>query len=306
MVNELIKIFRDNFPFIVREDKTVEDILNNENNVVFEKRDVNNNLIGVSVVNKNTIILFCVNKEHRNKGVGSALLEESETFIKKQGFKEINLGVGFEYLMPGVPTSKMVFEEKLEPDNFYSNVDDLAYKFFLKHGYYHCWNDANCFDMRLNLEDFNQNKHKIGDTIDGITYVWAEPNDLPEVVKCTDDAHEEFSQYYKNQLLYDKNHHQRVLIAKDGDEVVGTLIVSIETEGKGLGSVGCTAVKNSHRGKHIGVNLVILGTRFLKDIGLKKAFLGYTYTGLDKMYGYAGYKICVYYFMGRKLIDWKM
>ena len=154
--------------------------------------------------------------------------------------------------------------------------------------------------MRLKLSDFNKNEYSIGDSINGITYTWAKLSDLEEIVKCTDDAHAEFTQYYKNEKLYDEKNDQRVLIAKEGDEVVGTLIISNETESKGVGSVGCTSVKHSHRGKHIGVNLVILGTKHLKDIGLPKAFLGYTYTGLDKMYGYAGYKICVYYFMAAK------
>ena len=38
----------------------------------------------------------------------------------------------------------------------------------------------------------------------------------------------------------------------------------------------------------------------IKDIGLKKANLSYTYTGLDKLYGYSGYKISCYYMMARK------
>lgn len=84
------------------------------------------------------------------------------------------------------------------------------------------------------------------------------------------------------------------------DEVVGTLIISAETEGKGLGSVGCTTVKRAYQGKHIAVNLVVLGTKYLRDIGLKEAFLGYTYSGLEHLYGYAGYEICIYYMMAKK------
>lgn len=303
MVKDLIKIFKNNFPFIVRQDKTVKDILSNKNNKIFERRDCKNNLIGVSVVNENTIILLCVNKEHRNKGIGSALLKESEAHIKKQGYKEINVGAGFDYLMPGVPTNKMVYNESLEQDNVYENVDNTAYNFFKENGYFHSWEESNCFDMRLNLADFEQNNYTIGETINGIEYSFAKLSDIDEIVKCTNDAHKEFSQYYTNENLYKENHNQRVLIAKDGKEVVGTLIISLQAEGEGLGSVGCTTVKHSHRGKHIGVNLVIVGTKYLKDIGLPNAFLGYTYSGLDKMYGYAGYKICIYYFMARKHLN---
>jgi len=57
------------------------------------------------------------------------------------------------------------------------------------------------------------------------------------------------------------------------------------------------------RDKHIGVNMVIMGTKYLKSRGLKNAFLGYTYSGLDKMYGYAGYRICIYYFMAQKKLN---
>ena len=117
---------------------------------------------------------------------------------------------------------------------------------------------------------------------------------------CVKDAEESFVKYYKNQKLYSDSGNQKVLIALNNDEVLGTLIVSIETEGKNLGCVGCTTVKHSQRGKHIAVNLVILGTKYLKDIGLKYANLSYTYTGLDHMYGYAGYKISCYYMMAEK------
>ncbi|MBQ3027606.1 MAG: GNAT family N-acetyltransferase, partial [Lachnospiraceae bacterium] len=100
----------------------------------------------------------------------------------------------------------------------------------------------------------------------------------------------------------DGKQNPKVLIATDGEEVVGTLIVSLETEGAGLGSVGCTTVKPSHQGRHIGVNMVTVGTKYLKDAGMREAYLGYTYTGLDHMYGYSGYKVCIYYMMAKKTL----
>jgi hypothetical protein len=33
---------------------------------------------------------------------------------------------------------------------------------------------------------------------------------------------------------------------------------------------------------------------------MKEAFLSYTYSGLDRLYGAAGYKINVYYMMAKK------
>ena len=49
-------------------------------------------------------------------------------------------------------------------------------------------------------------------------------------------------------------------------------------------------------------NMVKLGTKYLKDVGLKNASLSYTYSGLDVLYGASGYEISTYYFMGEKKI----
>ena len=135
-------------------------------------------------------------------------------------------------------------------------------------------------------------------------------NSLPfscKLSSCVTISHSEksFSKYYNNEKLYSSDSKQKVLIATCNDEVCGTLIICIETEAKGLGSVGCTAVSHKYRGKHIGVNMVVLGTKYLKSLGLKKGYLGYTYSGLDKMYGYAGYKICIYYAMAQKQLTCK-
>lgn len=46
--------------------------------------------------------------------------------------------------------------------------------------------------------------------------------------------------------------------------------------------------------------MVTLGTKYLKESGMKEAYLSYTYSRLDHMYGYAGYKIFVYFMMAKK------
>ena len=299
MVNELIALFRRNFPFIVREDATVRDIFENKECCIFEKRNDRKDLIGAAVVHKNTILMLCVDKEYRNRGIGSELLSAAEEAVKMSGYKEVTVGAGYNYLMPGVPTGKRYADAVNE--RLYEGLEDTASTFFEKRGYTHFW-DCNCFDMRFPLSEFTKDEYSVGDTVDGICYRFATEADVTEVCKCVEDAYEEFTPYYKDAELYQGGGKQnpKVLIATDGDEAVGTLIVSLETEGEGLGSVGCTTVKPSHQGRHIGVNMVIIGTKYLKDMGMKEAYLGYTYSGLDHMYGYAGYKICIYYMMARK------
>lgn len=123
-----------------------------------------------------------------------------------------------------------------------------------------------------------------------------------KICTCTDDACQEFTKFYQWEELYTPGNNSKVLIAVFHGEVVGTLIVGLEDNEKHLGSVGCTTVKPAYQGKHIAVNLVTIGTKYLKDIGVENAYLSYTYTGLDHMYGYAGYKICIYYMMAVKML----
>lgn len=303
-MKEIIDIYRRNFPYISRDEKTVEEIIKNEYNIFFEERN-NGNLIGCAIVNKNTIILLVVDKDYRNQGVGTKLLEKCEKTIIDNGYDEIILGVGFNYLMPGVPTSKKYMDSVNE--NLDALVNDNASNYFEKRGYKHSWNNCNCFDMRMSLSDFNKNNYSVGDTINDVSYRWATIDDLNEIIICADDAcqfqDEKFSKYYRNPDLYKEDNNQKVLVAVKNNKIAGTLIVSIETEGKDLGCVGCTCVSFEETHQKIGTYLVMLGTKYLKDIGLKNASLSYTYTGLDKLYGYSGYRISCYYMMGKKVIE---
>lgn len=280
-VDEIFDLYKKCLPFIVREESKVKEIIADKNNHIISHR-VGNKLVGVSVINGNTIYLLCVKKDSRGKGIGKKLLKESENYIKLQGFDKIKLGAGKDYIMPGVP------------------MKESAYKFFEKYGYMHSWGKTGCFDMSMNLKDFVWNKAKIGETIDGIIYRFATKEDIPQISECVSDTQKDFVQYYQEEKHYTKNTNVPVIIALDKNKVVGALIVSIETEGKDLGSVGCTATIHSHRGKGIATNMVCLGTKYLKEIGLGKAFLGYTYTDIVKMYARAGYQVCMEYFMAEK------
>lgn len=294
------EIFRRNFPFIVRNENEALAILHHPENKFIDIQNEDGKLIAASVINKNTIFMLCVDKPYRKKGIGTALLKQSEEYIFAQGYENVTVGAGDDYLMPGIPMATKPYREELNEAAVYPEVSDEAYIFFKNRGYVHAWDDANCFDMKADLENAVFPMESVGDTLQGIEYRFASVCDIPDIIKCTDDAEQGFSRYYRNEDLYQENARQRVLIAASQGEVCGVLIVGNETEAKGLGSVGCTAVSHKYRGRHIGVNMVILGTKYLKSLGLKNGFLGYTYSGLDKMYGYAGYKICIYYAMAQK------
>lgn len=320
---ELFEIFIRNFPFVVREKGTVQGILNHKDNVVIVERDKNNRLIGAAVVNKNTILMLCVDKEYRRKGIGSRLLKEAENLVWQAGFDKINVGNGFDYLAPGVPTSKRYTEA--ENEKLYPGLNEESSSFFERRGYLHSW-DCNCFDMRFPLCEWKEkvpyikddvfifapeDKYKENNTLQKnesyieknsseIVYRFAEKSDKKAVLTCADNAYPEFTQYYRDDALYQKENQARVLAAFCGSQVVGILITGVEDREKSLGSIGCMAVHPAWRGRHIAVNLVLAGTKYLKEIGFREAYLSYTYSGLDHMYGYAGYKICVYFMMAVK------
>lgn len=185
MGQELADLFERNFPFVVREHSSVLRILGHEGNAVFAERDSKNRLIGTAVVNRGTILMLCVDRPYRRQGIGSRLLAEAEEAIFKNGFEKINVGNGFDYLAPGVPTAKRYFPA--ENERLYTGLDETAGDFFTHRGYVHSW-DCNCFDMRFPLSEFGQDRHGIGAEIEGITYRLASPDDRVAVCACMDDA----------------------------------------------------------------------------------------------------------------------
>ncbi len=372
---ELFEIYQRNFPFIERNEDTVRWILGNADNRVIEERNALRRLIGAAVVNQNTLLLLCVDAEYRNRGIGTGLLEGAEQAVRDSGFGTIAVGAGFDYITPGVPTSRSRFDS--ENEELYPELDRAADDFFTKRGYVHAW-DCNCFDMRCDLTSWRGRCRHLPDEApriaDGVTYRFAEPEEVENVCACVDDAWSDFTGYYRQEALYHADSPSRVLIAvrqgsrnwqsgsieqgsqdrqdrsieqrnqkqqrvlvehgsqnwqdvpaeqgsqgekdvqsapagqgdrnrgdgKASGEVAGTLIVTIEDKKRKLGSIGCTTVRPAFRGQHIAVGLVMEANRYLKEAGMKEAYLSYTYSGLDHMYGYAGYRICVYYMMAQK------
>ena len=284
-MEELLEIYHRNFPNNIRNEETVKKILSNPNNHIIEKR-IEGNLIGVSIINKNTIIMLCVDKEYRKKGIGTKLLNQSEKFILDQDYDKVNVGAGYDYLMPGVP------------------INETNISFFERRFYTHSWGKYDCFDLDMELKDFNHMESNVGDTINGVTYRWAIVEEIPKIVECADDACQyqdtKFSKYYVNEKLYQEDNDQRVIVAEKDNQIVGCIIVSFENEGKDIGSAGCTCVRYDQTHQKIGTNIVMVATRNLKDRGLKYGHIGYTYTGLDKLYGYSGYKVTTKYFMAEK------
>lgn len=66
-MNKYYDVFRRNFPYVSRKNKTIDEILENKDNIIIEKRNEKAELIGMSIINKNTILMLCVEEQYRNK-----------------------------------------------------------------------------------------------------------------------------------------------------------------------------------------------------------------------------------------------
>ena len=198
--------------------------------------------------------------------------------------------------MPGAPSNHPILPEDGLSECTVGCPDDSAARFFAKHGFEHSW-DCNCFDMLMNLEDFSAE----AGGVDGVTFRRAKIADLDSVVECALDAEAGFAKYYRNPALYESGSPSHVMMAEADGMAVGAVIV--ENGDDGTGSVGCTAVRNAWQGRKIATNLVIHGTNSLKATGARRSFIGYTYSGLDNLYGRAGYRICTYYLMAKKALQ---
>ena len=113
MKDQLYDLFIRNLPYAVREKETALEILGNPENRVFFRADENGSLFAAAVVHKSNILLLCVDEAHRGKGIGSELLSEAEKYIKAGGYDEVSVGVGDNYLCPGVPVKEMPFLQEI-------------------------------------------------------------------------------------------------------------------------------------------------------------------------------------------------
>jgi len=281
LAEEVYNLYRKVLPGIYRDEDTVRKLLVSKNvRIVDYKAD--KKLVGFSLIHNNAIYLLCVDTDYQKKGIGTKLLKQSEKIIRANGYSSVILGAGKDYIMPGVP------------------MKNNAHMFFIKNGYTHSWGDTGCVDMSMELSGFDYSLHKPGDTVKYVTYRWAEPEDYDNIYQCVLNAEENFAEFYENKELYDSSSNTKILIAERKQRVVGVLMVINSKYNDGIGSLAALATAPDMRGKGIATMLMHLGTKALKDKGLRTSYLSYTYTDIVGLYSKVGYWVCMEYFMGKK------
>ncbi|MCL2629060.1 MAG: GNAT family N-acetyltransferase [Oscillospiraceae bacterium] len=280
---EIIALFQRELPEILIGEHSVGDVLSDADNHFIYRRE-KDRLTGVSVINKNTIYLLLVDSQFQGHGTGISLLKESENYIRAKGYNKVTLGAGDSYIMPGVPMNRN------------------AHVFFEKYGYIHSWGEEGCFDLSMPLCDFTCKQNKPGNIIDGNLYRFAQKDDIEGIVRCCSEGACGFAVHYKNDGIYKPGAKNPVFVAESNGEILAAIMAGIESEKKSVGFLGCLVTSPNHRNKGLGTNLVKLGTGYLKDSGLKTSWLSYTYTSIIGMYERIGYKVCMKYYMGEKLL----
>jgi len=101
MSDEIFSLYKNCFSYYSQNDTIVNKIIANPNNHILTYL-VNQKIVGVSVINKNVIYLLCVDKNYRNRGIGNKLLEDSEKYIHIEGYNEVLIGAGEDYIFPGI------------------------------------------------------------------------------------------------------------------------------------------------------------------------------------------------------------
>lgn len=304
MTENLYTLYRICYPGIIRTPSHVKSLFSDPDNRILLRSD-GELVTAAAVLYQNHIVMLCVHPDYRCRGIGSALLAECEDSIRAQGYDTVKLTPGKTYLTPGAPMEFAPYENNRA--------------FLEKRGYVHTWGEDECVDMMLTMTDIDDLGVHLGDTVPGVskkevldpadpknrfTYRFAVPEDMEKTADCVAEAADDFVKYYQKRAPYEGMHGNHVLIAENEEGLIcGALLVSEGGEAEGLGSVGCTSTRKSFGGRGIATNMIKAGTMFLKEAGMERGYLGYTYTDIIPMYARAGYAVSMKYFMGEKKLS---
>lgn len=276
-ISELLKLYNESFLRL----KTTAAIfaerlsINSGSKIITVSSE--NELFGYSVVNADGILLLCVKKQYRNKGIGSALMKKSENIIK-ENYQAIKLGASQSgYLLVGVPLD--------DEQDFHA--------FFEKRGYHETWVS---YDMVIDLRKFIRKPEL--DNADE-TVIIRKRLDTDEdrfaAKKCGDAIKEGWGNIYESA--------SNLLVAEKCGEIIGA--VTVEPEYclfphllNNAGSFGCLGVREDYQKQGIGMKLCQDALCELKASGCDICHIGYTW--LDWWYGKLGAEKFVHYWMGEK------
>ena len=236
-----------------------------------------------------SIIALLVSPAYQQRGVGRMLHNHAISSLKQRGATQIQIGRGFHYFWQGVP----------------ANLPE-AWAFFQACG----WQEVErSFDLVQELADYATPPDIFERLSPTITISQAMPADTPAILSFEEQHFPEWSQFF--QFVLDRQAYTDVVVARELNQgIAGTVLVIdphspgwnddirwLSLLGESTGSIGTLGVAESYREQGIGLALAAHATEIMRERGLKKSYLGWTW--LVDWYGKIGYQVWREYIMAR-------
>ncbi len=123
---EIVKLEQDNITVNTMSEEQIKTALNSENYAIF-KAVVDNETAGfimLSVSDELNIDSIAVNKDFRNLGIATKLIEKAETYAKENNIETLSLEVAYTNITAFLLYKKLGFVERRTRKNYYINGDD--------------------------------------------------------------------------------------------------------------------------------------------------------------------------------------
>jgi GNAT superfamily N-acetyltransferase len=182
-------LYNNSFELVkTKKSRFINRLLENNNKKIYFIVELCKDIIGYSIIIKNSLFLLIVDEAYRNKGIGSKLLEISEQEIKKEGYNEIKL-ISPNYIFCGVPM----------------DIKSNYYKWFEQRGFLYDWTS---FDMIIDLENLSYTANEEKCSLDDVILKKLSTCEIESCSKGSDIVQKGWGQYF-----LDKN--INALIAKN-------------------------------------------------------------------------------------------
>jgi predicted N-acetyltransferase YhbS len=231
--------------------------------------------------------LLIVHPSVQRRGIGTQLHRTALEYLRQRQVETINFTAGGEPFWPGVPWNSPGAQE-----------------FFKASG----WNFTyNSYDLTRDLTNYQTPPGVLERAAQqGILYRVATADEAPLIIAFEDLNFPFWTEYFAETAA--EGRYMDILAAWDGDEVVGSLLLSkidLKTRhqdglwhlmlGDNMGTIGAVGVTEARQGHGIGLAMVATASEILQERGVRQCVIGWT--DLMNFYGKLGYTIWREYWM---------
>ena len=125
-LKEISKLEQENILTNTMSEAQIQECLNSENYICF-KAIVDESIVGFIMLSKSdelNIDSIAVNKDFRNLGIATRLIEKAESYAKENKIETLSLEVAYTNITAYLLYKKLGFTERRTRKNYYSNGDD--------------------------------------------------------------------------------------------------------------------------------------------------------------------------------------